>query len=332
MIIKNFTLSLLSLLLISVSPSVTALQISDYKQLETLFKEVASNTDYTVPQLQTLFEQVEIKPLIIETMDRPAESTMTWTRYRKIFLTEKNISNGAEFWRTNADTLARAEEKFGVPPEIIVATLGVETRYGSNTGNFRVIDALATLALEYPRRSKYFSRELKNFLLLTDEHKLEPLAVTGSYAGAIGLPQFMPSSYRVYAVDFSNDGYSDLVNSIDDAIGSIASYYHEHGWKSGQPVSWLATDVKSSANKLLVKKRKTDRPLNELLQKGFTLQEKVDPNTRVGLIKLEGDESPEYRVAFDNFFVITRYNTSMLYATAVQLLGEEIKSSVQAIK
>ena len=332
MIIKNITLSLLSLLLISVSPCVPALQISDYKQLETLFKEVASKTNYTVPQLQALFEQVEIKPRIIETMDRPAESTMTWTRYRKIFLTEKNISNGAEFWRTNADTLARAEEKYGVPPEIIVATLGVETRYGSNTGNYRVIDALATLALEYPRRSKYFSSELKNFLLLTDQHQLDPLAITGSYAGAIGLPQFMPSSYRAYAVDFSNDGYSDLVNSVDDAIGSVASYYHEHGWKSGQPVSWLATDVKSSANKLLVKTRKTDRPLNELLQKGFSLQEKVDPDTRVGLIKLEGDESPEYRVAFDNFFVITRYNTSMLYATAVQVLGEEIKSSVQAIK
>jgi membrane-bound lytic murein transglycosylase B len=332
MITKNFTISLLTLLLLFVTPHAPALQSSDYKQLETLFKEVASKTEYTVPQLQALFEKVEIKPRIIETMDRPAESTMTWTRYRNIFINEKNISNGAEFWRTNAETLARAEEKYGVPPEIIVATLGVETRYGSHTGNFRVIDALATLALEYPRRSKYFFSELKNFLLLTDEHKLDPLAITGSYAGAIGLPQFMPSSYRVYAVDFSNDGYSDLVNNVDDAIGSVASYYHEHGWKSGQPVSWLATNVKSSANKLLVKKRKTDRPLNELLQKGFSLQQEVDPNTWVGLIKLEGDENPEYRVAFDNFFVITRYNTSMLYATAVQLLSEEIKSSVQAIK
>jgi membrane-bound lytic murein transglycosylase B len=141
---------------------------------------------------------VEIKPQIIETMERPAESTMTWTRYRKIFLTEKNISRGAEFWKTNTETLRRAEKKYGVSPEIIVATLGVETRYGNNTGNYRVIDALSTLALEYPRRSKYFTAELMNFLILTDEHKLDPLAVTGSYAGAIGLPQFMPSSYRHY--------------------------------------------------------------------------------------------------------------------------------------
>ena len=327
--IKNYTPSLIILALVFVSPSAFSLQTSDYKQLDTLFKQVASKTDYTVPQLQALFESVEIKPRIIETMDRPAESTLTWTQYRKIFLTEKNISRGAEFWKTNSNTLARAEKKYGVPPEIIVATLGVETRYGSNTGSFRVIDALATLALEYPRRSKYFSRELENFLLLTDQHKLDPLSVTGSYAGAIGLPQFMPSSYLSYAVDFSNDGYSDLVNSVDDAIGSIASYYHEHGWKPGQPVSWLASDVNSSANKLLVKKRRTDRSLNELLQKGFTMQEPVDPEIKVGLIRLEGDKDPEYRLAFDNFFVITRYNTSKLYATAVQLLGEEIKFRLQ---
>ena len=332
MIINKNTLSIFSLILVFVSPPVFSLQTSHYKQLEPLFKQVASKTDYTVPELQALFKEVEIKPQIIETMERPAESTMTWTRYRKIFLTEKNISRGAEFWQTNIEALSRAEKKYGVSPEIIVATLGVETRYGKNTGNYRVIDALSTLALEYPRRSKYFTAELKNFLILTDEHKLDPLTVTGSYAGAIGLPQFMPSSYRHYAVDFSNDGYSDLVNSIDDAIGSIASYYHQHGWKAGQPVSWLATDVNVSADRLLVKKRKTDRSLNDLLEKGFTLQEKVDPNSKVGLIKLKGDINPEYRVAIDNFFVITRYNTSKLYATAVQLLGEEIKTRVQSTK
>ena len=162
--------------------------------------------------------------------------------------------------------------------------------------------------------------------------KLDPLTVTGSYAGAIGLPQFMPSSYRNYAIDFNNDGVSDLVNSVDDAIGSIASYYSKHGWKTGQPVSWLATEVSSLADVLLAKKRKTDRTLNELLAKGFSLQEDVDRRSRVGLIKLKGDKYPEYRIAFDNYFVITRYNTSMLYATAVQLLGEEIKARVQNSK
>ncbi|MEA1888988.1 MAG: lytic murein transglycosylase B [Pseudomonadota bacterium] len=313
------------------SPSAFSLQVSDYKQLDKMFNEVAGQTAFSVADLEALFQQVEIKPRIIEIMDKPAES-MPWHRYRTIFLTEKNISKGAEYWMKHADILARAEEKFGVPPEIIVATLGVETRFGTNTGGFRVIDALSTLGLEYPRRSKYFTRELKNFLLLSDENKLDPIAVTGSYAGAIGLPQFMPSSYRAYAVDFNGDGYSDLVNSVEDAIGSIGNYYHEHGWKPGQPVSWSTSGVSSKANKLVVKKRKTDRPLNDLLQRGFTLQEQLDPQIRVGLIKLEGEKAPEYRVAFDNFFVITRYNTSKLYATAVQLLGEEIKARVQASK
>ncbi len=321
--------ALYSLLLFS-SPA-SALQTDNYRQLGEMFNEVAGKTGYSVSDLEKLFEQVEIKPRIIEIMDKPAES-MPWYRYRKIFLTEKNIQNGVAYWKKHADILARAEEKFGVPPEIIIATLGVETRYGTNTGGFRVINALSTLGLEYPRRSKYFSKELKNFLFLSDENHLDPLAVTGSYAGAIGLPQFMPSSYRAYAVDFDGDGMVDLVNSIEDAIGSIANYYREHGWKPGQPVSWATTGVSSKADRLVVKKRKTNRPLKDLLQKGFAMQEQVDPQTRVGLIKLEGENSPEYRVAFGNFFVITRYNTSSLYATAVQLLGDEIKTRVQGRK
>jgi membrane-bound lytic murein transglycosylase B len=332
MIIQKISRSFLLLVLMAICQSAFSLQTSDYKQLDTLFRQVAGETSYTVPQLEELFKDVEIKQNIIEAMERPAESTMTWTRYSKIFLTEKNIKKGVEFWQAHAEILARAEKEFAVAPEIIVATLGVETRYGSNTGNYRVIDALSTLALEYPRRSKYFTAELKNFLLLTDQNKLDPLGVTGSYAGAIGLPQFMPSSYRSYAVDFTNDGSSDLVNSIDDAIGSIASYYSKHGWKPGQPVSWSATSVSDQASKLVVKKRKTDRSLKELQKAGVVVQEQGFLDARVGLIKLTGDQGPEYRVAFDNFFVITRYNTSKMYATAVQLLGEEIKTRVQAAR
>ena len=330
--IQKISRSFLLLVLMAICQSAFSLQTSDYKQLDTLFRQVAGETSYTVAQLEELFKDVEIKQNIIEAMERPAESTMTWTRYSKIFLTEKNIKKGVEFWQAHAEILARAEKEFAVAPEIIVATLGVETRYGSNTGNYRVIDALSTLALEYPRRSKYFTAELKNFLLLTDQNKLDPLGVTGSYAGAIGLPQFMPSSYRSYAVDFTNDGSSDLVNSVDDAIGSIASYYSKHGWKPGQPVSWSATSVSDQASKLVVKKRKTDRSLKKLQKAGVVVQEQGFLDARVGLIKLTGDQGPEYRVAFDNFFVITRYNTSRMYATAVQLLGEEIKTRVQATR
>ena len=326
MIIYRKFFPAISLFLLACSPA-WSIQAAQYQQLDGLFKQVISKSSYTEDDLKKLFEQVEIQPRIIEIMDRPAES-MPWHRYRKIFLNEKNISSGAKFWKAHADILARAEDKFGVPPEIIVATLGVETRYGTHTGNYRVIDALSTLALEYPRRSKFFSRELVNFLILTDEQGLQPLAVTGSYAGAIGLPQYMPSSYRAYAIDFSNDGSSDLVNSIEDAIGSIASYYREHGWNTGQPISHPATSVSEKASKLVVKKRKTDRSLGELLEQGVTLDTEADQSSRVGLIKLSGEQSPEYHVAFDNFFVITRYNTSRLYAMAVQLLGEQIKSRV----
>jgi membrane-bound lytic murein transglycosylase B len=330
--LTSFIILFIASLVFTVSTTAHALQVGDYKQLNSMFKQVSEQTDYTIDDLNTLFKDVEIKQKIIDAMERPAESTMTWTRYRKIFITDKNISRGADFWRKNEDTLMRAEEKFGVAAEIIVATLGVETRYGRNTGNYPVIDALSTLALEYPRRSKFFSAELKKFLLLTDDHKLNPLDVTGSYAGAIGLPQFMPSSYRAYAVDFSGDGHSDLVNSIEDAIGSIANYYHVHGWKMNQPISWISSSVNSSADRLLVKKRKTDRTLSFFLDKGFTQQEPVSGDTKAGLIKLNGDKQPEYRIVFDNFFVITRYNTSKLYAAAVQELGAAIKTRVQQTK
>jgi membrane-bound lytic murein transglycosylase B len=245
-----------------------------------------------------------------------------------LFLTEKNIAAGVAFWKAHADTLERAEKKFGVPPEIIVATLGVETRYGTNKGSYRVIDALATLAFEYPRRSKYFTAELTSFLLLTDAQKLSPLEVTGSYAGAIGLPQFMPSSYLNYAVDFSDDGHSDLVNSVDDAIGSIASYYKVHGWQPGKPVSWGAGKVSAAASKLVTGKRKTNNSVGGLRKAGVVIDGKIDASTPAALVSLEGKNGPEYRVAFDNFFVITRYNTSKLYATAVQLLGENIRARV----
>jgi membrane-bound lytic murein transglycosylase B len=305
-----------------------ALERSQYKQLDAIIDQVSQKTSYSPAELEELFGSVEILPRIIKVMDKPAES-LPWYKYRKLFITDKSIENGVVFWKNHEDTLQRAWEKYGVPPEIIVATLGVETRYGTNTGSYRVIDALSTLAFEYPRRSKYFTRELTNFLLLTDAHKLSPLEVTGSYAGAIGLPQFMPSSYLHYAVDFSNDGYSDLVNNVDDAIGSIASYYSVHGWKTGEPISWSAARVDAAASKHVTGKRKTNSRLGKLRSAGVVVDGDAADDTPAALIELEGENGNEYRVAFDNFFVITRYNTSKLYATAVQLLAEEIRSRVQ---
>lgn len=301
---------------------------SAYPKLKDLYRSVTAESSYTEAQLESLFANVELQPRIIEIMERPAES-LPWYKYRKIFLTEKNINNGVAFWRQHADVLQRAEREYGVPAEIIVATIGVETRYGSNTGGFKVIEALSTLGLDYPRRSKFFMKELQHFLLLSQEHKLDPLDVSGSYAGAIGYPQFMPSSYRAYAVDFDGSGQSDLYNSMVDAIGSVANYYSRHHWKMGQPVGVPATLTKDSANKMATKALKTNKTAGKLKKSGVHFDSEVASKTPAALLKLEGEAGPEYRVVFKNFFVITRYNTSQLYAMAIQLLSEKIRKQYQ---
>jgi membrane-bound lytic murein transglycosylase B len=314
-------------MLIGHLPQAAALDVNGHPDLQKLVEQVASESSYSTAQLKALFLQVERKERIIEILSRPAESK-PWHEYRKLFLTEKNVRDGVRFWRQHEKTLKRAETEYGVPPEIIVATLGIETRYGTNTGGFRVIDALTTIALDYPRRSKYFLRELREFLLLADEQRLSPLQLTGSYAGAIGYPQFMPSSYRAYAVDFDNDGHVDLVNSMEDAIGSIASYYRRHGWKSGQPVGWDVRVAGDEASQHVSKKLKTTHTLSALLAAGVELENPVTSDVNAALIELEGEQGPQYRIVFDNFFVITRYNTSRLYATAVQLLGEQVRQRI----
>lgn len=312
----------------AVTQSATAVDSKAYPQLKGLYSSVTAESSYTEAQLEDLFANVKLQPRIIEIMDRPAES-LPWHKYRKLFLTEKNITNGVEFWRQHADVLKRAEKEYSVPAEIIVATIGVETRYGTNTGGFKVIEALSTLGLDYPRRSKFFMKELHHFLLLSQEHKLDPLDVSGSYAGAIGYPQFMPSSYRAYAVDFDGSGQSDLYNSMADAIGSVANYYSRHHWKMGKPVGVPTELVKGSADKLATKGLKTNKTVAKLKKSGVRIDIDVASKTPAALLKLEGEAGPEYRVVFDNFFVITRYNTSQLYAMAIQLLSEEVREQYQ---
>lgn len=315
-------------LLCAATQGAFAVDSSDYPQLKKLYRTVAAESSYTEKQLESLFANVELQPRIIEIMERPAES-LPWYKYRKIFLTGKNITNGATFWRQNANTLKRAEEEYGVPAEIIVATIGVETRYGTNTGGYKVIEALSTLGLDYPRRSKFFMKELQHFLLLSQEHKLDPLDVSGSYAGAIGYPQFMPSSYRSYAIDFDGSGQSDLYNSMEDAIGSVANYYSRHRWKMGQPVGVPVELVKDSANKMVTKGLKANKTVGKLKKSGVRIDVDVASKTPAALLKLEGKTGPEYRMVFKNFFVITRYNTSQLYAMAIQLLSEKIREQYQ---
>jgi len=284
-------------------------------------------------EIMLLLHDARFKQSIVDAISRPAEAK-PWFEYRPIFVTEKRIRGGVEFWRENADVISQAAEKYGVDPHVIVAIIGVETFYGGNTGGYRVLDALTTLSFYYPDtgndRSDFFSRELMQFLVLGKEEGLPLREVTGSYAGAMGLGQFMPSSYREYAVDLDGDDRRDLWSSMPDIIGSVANYLHRHGWEQGQPVAWPAR-VAQGADMGLVAQRdyRAQRSLAELAAGGFTAKRPEAPEgfadttaaTVTGLEEADGDH---YWITFGNFYVITRYNRSPLYAMAVHELSEAI--------
>ena len=280
-------------------------------------------------EVATLLENARFKQSIVDAISRPAESK-PWYDYRPIFITDKRIKGGVKFWRENAALVQQASEKYGVDPQIIVAIIGVETSYGGNTGSYRVLDALATLSFYYPDtgndRSGFFSKELMNFLVLGEEEGLPLEDATGSYAGAMGLGQFMPSSYREYAVDMDEDGRRDLWSSLPDVIGSVANYLHRHGWEKGQPISFPATRS-ADANMELVAKRDYKPKLTaaDLAAGGFTSTVPVDAETAATVARLEEKDGDHYFITFKNFYVITRYNRSPLYAMAVYELSEAIR-------
>lgn len=254
--------------------------------------------DYVLETLSNAKKQESI----IKSISSPAEFTWTWERYKKLFIEEKRIQNGKNFILENIDTLEKAEKKYGVPKEIIAAILGVETRYGKVMGNYRVIDSLTTLSFEYPRRSKFFKKELIEFFLLTRENNIDINTPKGSYAGAMGYGQFISSSYRAYAVDFDNDGKADLFNSVDDAIGSVANYLYLHGWKREGSI------VKKVEINNVRKVFKPEPSLSKFISLTF-----------------EEEEKDHYFIGDDNFIAITKYNISHFYAMAVYYLSEELK-------
>ena len=221
-------------LLMGSAPAVMAIDLARYPRLQSLIDYMSEKHGFSREALKTLFEQVEIKQNILDSMNRPGEAR-PWSAYRQQFVTEPSARRGSRFWRRHQRALTRAQKKFGVDPAVIVAIIGVESRYGRAAGGNRTLDALTTLTLEYPRRAAFFRRELIQFLLLAREQRVNPLAIKGSYAGAIGAAQFMPSSYRNYAIDFDADGRADLMGSRADAIGSVANYLKKHGWKAGEP-------------------------------------------------------------------------------------------------
>ncbi|WP_416172271.1 lytic murein transglycosylase B [Actimicrobium sp. CCC2.4] len=291
--------------------------------------------------LTALFRQTAYVERAVQLMKpAPAGRPKNWNAYRARFVEPVRINGGVRFWEDNASALARAETQFGVPAEIIVAIIGVETVYGRNTGNFRVMDAITTLAFDYPdtptrlTRMQYFRGELENTLLYARESGIDPLSLEGSYAGAIGLPQFMPGSIRQYAVDFDGDGKVDLRNSQVDAIGSVASFLVKHGWHPGEPIVFPATVSADDSNGA----RAWDAFINQGLEAKFTISDLraagVKPSTPLpdnmlfGLVDLQnGTGTPEFWLGAANFFAITQYNRSFFYAMSVVDLSRAIRSA-----
>lgn len=279
---------------------------------------------YPEAELKQILSQARVLPEVIELISRPAEAK-PWYDYRPIFLNESRISEGVKFWEAERETLARAETTFGVPAEIIVAIIGVETFYGRRAGRIRVLDSLVTLGFRYPKRAEFFRKELEQFLLLSREERLDPLSVKGSYAGAMGVPQFISSSYRRYAVDFDGDGHRDLISSPVDAIGSVANYLKKHGWERGEVIAVPAAVSGDRYKSLLNMGLSPKIPLSELGDHGVVALAPAPDEARAALIELELNKGAEYWVVLKNFYAITRYNHSKLYAMAVTQLAREIR-------
>ena len=301
-----------------------AVEVENYPELQTFIHAFAEQHRFPESRLRAVFAQARIRPEIVEAMEHPKEA-LPWYEYRKLFLTDEHARRGGQFWAQHADILARAQQRYGVAPEIVVAILGIETQYGRNKGDYPVVDALSTLWLHYPPRADFFRHELEEFLLLARELGADPLAIKGSYAGAIGMAQFIPSSYRRYAVDFNGDGRRDLLTNPEDVIGSVANFLRVHGWEPGAPV---VEDVELRGTLYFWIERLGVKPalsVAGLTQYGILPRAEASPERRAALIALEGETGPTYRLGYANFYAITRYNRSKRYAMAVVELAERLR-------
>lgn len=304
-------------------------QLKEQETVDGFIKQMVATHQFNKAELTDLFNKVELNEDIIKKISKPSEG-LPWYKYRKIFLKEPRIKAGVQFWQENAETLTVVEKETGVPAAIIVAIIGVETLYGQHTGHYRVIDALSTLAFAYPPRSQFFRSELEHFLLLCKEEQIDPLTSTGSYAGAMGMPQFMPSSYRHYAVDFNKDNYRDIWKNPDDVIASVGNYFAKHGWQKNQPV---ISPIRDRNHKSVL----SSNSLKENLS--FIKSNSTNPNIstpllstqKVKIIAFELENGEELWAPSDNFYVITRYNQSPLYAMAVYQLSLAISNANQRV-
>lgn len=324
---RKFLFAVLALLLSSALSAAGASTFSERPEVRSFVADLAARHGFDSEWLSALFARIKPRPAVAKTMTGQVVKPPSWTRYRANFVNPWRIAHGVLFWNENAAALARARQVYGVPEEVIVAIIGVETRYGSYPLPYPVLDTLATLAFDYPRRGEFFRGELEQYLLLMREEGMDPFAVKGSFAGAMGIPQFMPSSYRSYAVDFDGDGQRNLWSNSADAIGSVANYLRAYGWEPGQPVAtraWLQPDA---AGDLLTGGLKPEHSVEELQGKGISPAEILKSSTPVALHAVDVEDGREYWLGLNNFYVITRYNRNLFYALAVYQLSNEIRAA-----
>lgn len=297
--------------------------ISQRPAVREFIAEMSQKHGFSTAELTRAFDEAGIVPAILDAMAKPYEAK-PWHAYRKLFLTEKRINGGSEFMATHAAALSRAESRYGVAPEMVTAIIGIESAYGVKPGKYRVIDSLSTLAFDYPRRASFFRSELEQFLLLCREEGMDYLQPLGSYAGAMGMPQFMPSSYRKLAADGDGDGKRDIWSNPADAIASVANYFAKNGWHGGEPIAVPARVNGDSYHEVVsTKNPKASHTLGQLANLGATPTEAVSGGHKAGLLQLAGEAGPEYWITFHNFSAIMRYNHSPLYAMAATELVRE---------
>lgn len=332
MLIKNcnrrvFFLAILISSMLTVNPAWSVSEIQP--QIDDFIEDMVARYAFDRRELEAVFEQVNILPDALKLISAPS-SSISWNKYRERFVNPQRISGGVNFWRRHAPVLAKASRIYGVPEEIIVAIIGIETNYGTSTGNYRVIDTLTTLAFQFPRRADYFRDELAQYFLLSKEQNFDVMSLKGSYAGAIGIPQFMPGSYRRYAVDFDGDGKINLSGNANDAIGSVGNYLKMFGWQENRPIV-LRAQKKSddlSSDDFLKSIEPGIEPLHsfdKLRRAGIVPLDSIDDGSLAALIVLDNDGQQEFWLGLHNFYVITRYNRSTFYAMSVYALAEAIR-------
>jgi membrane-bound lytic murein transglycosylase B len=304
----------------------------DRSEIRAFVVEVSERNALDPQGIESLLGSAEVQTSILDAMTRPAEQALPWWQYRARFLTRERIAAGLRFWALHRERLQQIATERGVPPQYVLAILGIETLYGRHGGRYRVLDALATLAFDYPARGEFFRGELEQFLLMVRDSEVDPRNARGSYAGAMGIPQFMPSSFRKYAVDGDANGSRDLWTDADDAIASVANYFVAFGWQRDEPVLAEVTTAAALADGgddfAVARALNLDDTVGSLRGRGYVFATQLPDATPAMLVAAETETGPAWRVGFRNFYAITRYNRSSRYAMAVHDLAQALAAGM----